>query len=171
MVNDSGLLSLYECQHRHRESRLSEWAIDIPSSSWTMSNRKIISTTRSAIGAPKAPRVPNLANLVCQTLTLSTGPGCQNTYRKPPAIGPQSIPHVNAVDPQAIYDPKFSGRAVSAIILKPSTPTTAPDRPWQARATRSSQGVCTVMKRIVARAIAMKPQMSGALRARYLSHR
>lgn len=172
LVNDPELLSVHEGQPIGFENHESQnLAIDIPSSFWTIINRRTMSTTRSAIGAPKAPSMPNLAKLCCQTLILSIGPGCRNTYRRPPAMGPQSMPHVNAVDPQAMYDPKFSWRAVSAIMLKPNTPTTAPDRPWQARAPRSSQGLCTEMNRIVARAIATKPQMSGALRARYLSHR
>jgi hypothetical protein len=70
-----------------------------------------------------------------------------------------------------MYAPKFSGLAVSAIMLSPRTPTTAPERPWQTRATSRTQAVRAETKRIVARAMATKPEISGALRARYLSER
>lgn len=131
-----------------------------------------MSTIRRTIGTPKAPKVPNFAKLSCQKIDITeTRKDLLGTYRKPPAMGPQSIPHVNAVDPQAMYDPKFSWLAISAIMLKPKTPTTAPERPWQTRATRSSQALRAEINSIVARAIAMKPETRGTLLARYLSQR
>lgn len=84
--------------------------------------------TSNAIGVPKAPILPNLANLWKVSMLLHPGE-LRLTYRKPPVIGPHSIPHVNAKDPYAIYAPSDSCGAVSAITVRPNTPTTAPDSP------------------------------------------
>lgn len=130
-----------------------------------------MSTTSSAIGTPKAPIVPNWENLFSQIFRSSMGWRYENTYRKPPVMGPQSIPHVNDADPQAICEPKCSGLDVSAIMLSPKTPTTAPDRPWHTRATSSTQTLFADINRAVARAMAMKPETSGACRVRYLSQK
>lgn len=130
-----------------------------------------MSIASSAIGTPKAPTVPNWENLFSQTFRSSMGWRLEDTYKKPLVMGPQSIPHVNDADPQAICKPNCSGLDVSAIMLSPKTPTTAPDRPWHIRATRSTQTLFADINRAVTRAMAMKPETSGAVRVRYLSQK
>lgn len=77
-------------------------------------------------------------------------------------MGPQSIPHVKDADPHAIREPNLSGLDVSAIMLKPKTPTTAPERPWHTRATSKTHTLPPKINRRVAKAMATKPETSVA---------
>jgi hypothetical protein len=78
--------------------------------------------------------------------------------------GPEIIPQVYEVDTNAIYSPRFSGKAVSATIAKLKTPTTAPDRPWHTRAMIRRAGEFPNRNTEVDTAIAMYPKIKGDLR-------